>query len=570
MSFSRGFSSGYSAILDGRRLALQEQEAERIRKRDERAAKIEEERLSISKEESKRQEKRLELSEDETFGFYTDSTGARVTKDNAFFENESGEIVQKQGIKFNPGTAQYRSELVSDLKYKNSPEFRAMGKRQTQSDIESQELQNTADRLGLNIRLQTNEGASLLGFWNEFDPIVNDPEGWSKRSDVENDLFEQRIAALAYQHEKIYGNNPLEVMAEKHIPGYQTAADLQGVIQKNPDAATNINLEDYGSGLDSLFALQTKKHIGKKFKSNNVEGTVIGLSLNLKEYDIDAQNNSVILNANYEVEKKDGSVVTVPGVLNDTNREIIRPDLAKSDDVAFSLTDLIDFTAAGGAMLGLMVDPKYAPMFTSAKGAAKKQAMMYPASNYGDFKKIDVDAAKAFNQQSVKISKDFKLGDIEGSYGELFGSSKSNIGLELTIIEDMKNNLPYVNRLLEETDEDGYDGFRIKRDENGDLLPIWKLKTIAMKSQEQIRNEMLDGSTNMFAKNSINKKTFTFDKLDQDLTNQMSMDELEDNLDKIKPGLFGELKSILEEAGIEPTTDEILDYAKELEIGGLI
>ena len=556
MSFARGFNSGFSSILDSRRIALQEKEAERLAERD---------------------KKRDALAEQETFGFYSDETGAKVSKEDAFEQLDTGEEKLRKGFKFNPGTAQFRAESVEKLKYENSPEMRALGEQALKNSIESGKNRNMAERIGLNRQLQGDLGTALYGFYSEFDAIVEDSEAWKNMSQQKKDLFFQEITSQANSIYEAYGVNPLEIFLDDNLAGYETASDIQNMISKNPDIISNLNLNDYSPGLNSLFNMQTKKHIGKKFEGDKVKGVVKEVSLDFSNYKVDPNNNTIILNANYKVETEDGTVVDVKGVLNDTNRDVINPNLVESDDVAFSLNDLIDYTSAGASMLGFMADAKYSDVFIAGKQAAEKQIVMFPKSDYGEYKKNETEAHNIFAKQAGKIDRDFRNAGVDIIYNDLFGkrSNQSNsifISDEVTLVDTIINNFSYSSKLLEPTeDTENYpSGFKIKRDENGDLLPIHEFKTFGIRSVEDIFNDITEGRETIFDGDSSQRVNYSFKKLKIDLNNTMSQDEIAENLNKIDSTLYADIVATLEEAGRDVTVSEILRLAKQLEEDGAI
>lgn len=551
MSFARGFSSGFGSMLDARRLAMQEQEAQRIRERD---------------------EKRDALAEQETFGFYQDEQGQRFSQEDAFIVSEDGTKTLKEGLSYTPGSAQLRGEQVKQLQFVNSPEYRALGMRDLEANVSNNENLVVSNRLGLNKKLTTEGGAALIGFWSEFDPIVQDPNWWNNASQVKKDLFIRTVASQAHAINETYGFNPLDILLDDNIEGYQVGAQLQNMISKNPDIIQNLDLNAYGSSLNSLFNLQTKKYVGKQFKGEGVEGVVKNVSLSFDDYKIDPNSNTVILSADYEVETADGETKTVRGVLNDTNREVINPNLPQVDELALSLNDLIDYTSAGASMLGFLADPNLKEVFLAGKESAKKQASMFPQADYGEFKKLEAQAEDRFAREPSRINNDFKNAGIDLDYNDLYATRGNfRVADEVELVNTIISSLPYASRLLEETSAEGYEdsnGYRIKRDEEGNLPPLWELKTYGMKSYAEIEAEIMDGSGNIFADEPVVKINYSFPQLDIDLSTDMTLGQAEEELNKIAPSLYNNIVKTLEAGNRPVTISEVLSLANSLQQAG--
>jgi hypothetical protein len=265
-------------------------------------------------------------------------------------------------------------------------------------------------------------------------------------------------------------------------------------------------------------------------------------------------------------------MVDVKGVLNDTNRDVINPNLVETDDVAFSLNDLIDYTSAGASMLGFMADPKYSDVFIGGKEAAKRQIYMFPRSDYGEYKKNETEAYNIFAKQTGRIDRQFKDAGVDVIYNDLFGkrSNQSNmtfINEEVALVDTIINNFSYSSKLLESTeDTENYpSGFKVKRDENGDLLPIHEFKTFGIRSVEDIFNDITEGRETIFDGDSSQRINYSFRKLNIDLNNTMSQDEIAESLNKIDSTLYADIVATLKDAGKDVTVSEILQLAKKLE-----
>ena len=72
---------------------------------------------------------------------------------------------------------------------------------------------------------------------------------------------------IAQGIKEFYGVDPLAIFDDKVISGYETAARLQDQIMKDPSSFETLDLNDYSSGLNTSFDLQTSKFVGKKFES---------------------------------------------------------------------------------------------------------------------------------------------------------------------------------------------------------------------------------------------------------------------------------------------------------------
>lgn len=546
MSFARGFNSGYGAVLDGVRLGQQQKESERLRIRD---------------------EKKLALEDQEAKGFYQNDLGEVVDKDQAFVKNEDGTESLLSGMTFRPGRLRQQAALTESAEYQNTPEMRALVKANTQSILNSRDTNTEAQKL-MNVKGRTTqEGVLLYGFYNDFSAITEDPETYNNLSDVERDVFNQNIAAKAQGIEDITGDNPLDVFLDSNVPGYKVANKIQNMIQKDPSALERIDLNDYAGGLNSLFGMQTKRFKGKAFEGGGVKGIVEDVSIDFSSYKLDADNNTLILKANYKVKKEDGEVVTINGTLNDTDREIIKSDLDASDEVAFSMNDLIDYTASGAAMFSYIGDPKLKEVVKAGKKASYKKAIMFPSSDYGEVNKIDAQAESLFLKQQSQVEGKFNKAGVNDSYAEFFTSG--NVGDENLVVSDIISNFPDKDLYLDQvTDNENYPtGYKLKRDENGDPFPLWKLKTKSMKSTEEIRKELSSGNPNMFI-NQTNKVTYTFNNLDTDLDNTMSLSEVKTIINEMNPSTYQLIEEWLKSSNTPITTENVLPLLKQLDAAG--
>ena len=126
--------------------------------------------------------------------------------------------------------------------------------------------------------------------------------------------------------------------------------------------------------------------------------------------------------------------------------------------------------------------------------------------------------------------------------------------------------------MLEPTeDTENYpSGFKIKRDENGDLLPIHEFKTFGFRSVEDIFNSITEGRETIFDGDSSQRVSYSFKKLNIDLDNTMSQDKIAEELNKIDATLYADIVATLEEAGRDVTVSEILQLAKQLDESGEI
>ena len=539
-------NSEYGAVLDGIRLSQQQKESERLRIRD---------------------EKKLALEDQQAKGFYQNALGEVVDKNLAFVKNEDGTESLSEGITFRPGRLRQLAALTESAEYQNTTEMRALVKANTQSILNSRDTNTEAQKL-MNVKGRTTqEGVLLYGFYNDFSAITEDPETYNNLSDVERDVFNQNTAATAQGIEDITGDNPLDVFLDSNVPGYKVANKIQNMIQKDPSALERIDLNDYAGGLNSLFGMQTKRFKGKAFEGGGVKGIVEDVSIDFSSYKLDADNNTLILKANYKVKKEDGEVVTINGTLNDTDREIIKSDLDASDEVAFSMNDLIDYTASGAAMFSYIGDPKLKEVVKAGKKASYKKAIMFPSSDYGEVNKIDAQAESLFLKQQSQVEGKFNKAGVNDSYAEFFTSG--NVGDENLVVSDIISNFPDKDLYLDQvTDNENYPtGYKLKRDENGDPFPLWKLKTKSMKSTEEIRKELSSGNPNMFI-NQTNKVTYTFNNLDTDLDNTMSLSEVKTIINEMNPSTYQLIEEWLKSSNTPITTENVLPLLKQLDAAG--
>ena len=546
MSFARGFNSGYGAVLDGVRLGQQQKESERLRIRD---------------------EKKLALEDQQAKGFYQNDLGEVVDKDQAFVKNEDGTESLLSGMTFRPGRLRQQAALTESAEYQNTPEMRALVKANTQSILNSRDTNTEAQKI-MNVKGRTTqEGVLLYGYYSGLDPIISSPEEYNNLSDVERDIFHQNNAATAQGVEDSLGYNPLDIFLDNNLPGYEAANKIQNMLQKDPSSLERLDLNDYAGGLNSLFGMQTKKFKGKAFEGGGVKGIVEDVSIDFSNYKLDADNNTLTLKANYKVKKEDGEVVTINGTLNDSDREIIKSDLDASDEVALSMNDLIDYAASGAAMLSYIGDPKFKEYVKAGKKAAYKKAIMFPSSDYGEVNKIDAQAESLFLKQQSQVEGKFNKAGVNDSYAEFFTSG--NVGDENLVVSDIISNFPDKDLYLDQvTDNENYPtGYKLKRDENGDPFPLWKLKTKSMKSTEEIRKELSSGNPNMFI-NQTNKVTYTFNNLDTDLDNTMSLSEVKTIINEMNPSTYQLIEEWLKSSNTPITTENVLPLLKQLDAAG--
>ena len=69
--------------------------------------------------------------------------------------------------------------------------------------------------------------------------------------------------------------------------------------------------------------------------SQGKDGTVQNVDIDFTNYKIDS-DGQVILNAVYDVKFDDDTVEKISGVLNDTDRDVIRPSIEAKDGSTFS------------------------------------------------------------------------------------------------------------------------------------------------------------------------------------------------------------------------------------------
>tara|TARA_R100001509_G_scaffold133351_1_gene86943 strand:+ start:276 stop:1961 length:1686 start_codon:yes stop_codon:yes gene_type:complete len=555
MSFSRGFNSGFSMVLDAKRLRMQEDEIQRQRERDER-------------EDRNR--------EDLEFGYYTDASGGRVAKEDAVIMDDSGTVTGvKDGFNFVQGEAKYRSTLtelkqeeLDEARFRNDPRMRAMVTEAQENQLKNSETIAAESKLNFNVNRTITLNTELEAFFSEYDSFLTDPDGWKSTTDVEKDMFSQDVASKARSIYERYGKNPLDLFLDANVPGYSVAGELQNMISKNPDIIESLNLADYDTQLNSLFNLQTKNFIGKKFEGNGVSGTVKNVDLDFSNYKLDARNNTLILKARYEVETEDGTQI-VNGVLNDTNRNVIRPDISESDEIAFSLNDLIDYTSAGASIESYMTDPKFTDFVKQAKNDAITYANMFPDADVKGAAKIRNQAEIDFAAQKSAVVGKFQRIDADIIYPELY-AKRNAFGVneyrdERNLVNTMVNNFPDHMSYLEETDDENYElsgGLRIKRDDDGNLMPLYKLHQYGMKSKEEIYNSYVRGDANIFTDEIA--ITYRFDNLENDLNDQMSLSVIEDELGKINPRAYNKIEAVLRDANLPVTAKNVLDLAKRL------
>ena len=537
MSFSRGFNTGFSIFTDMAKLGIAREQAE--------------------------------LSEQAQFGFYTSPEGERVEKENAF--GEDGNILE--GFKFTPGTAQLTEERVENLRFQNDPEMQNLAKETRRLANENSEASLQTRRLMNRRTLNEELGAELYNFYSGFDELVSNPQAWEAMPEKKKDFFINTQSSIAQGIKDFYGVDPLALFDDKVVSGYESAARLQNEIMKNPDVLENLNLGDYASGLNSLFNLQTSKYEGKTFNDGEREGKITNVSVDFSNFEIDPDTNQVILNALYDVDFDGEEVKGIQGILNDTDRDVIRPSLEADDSVAFSLNDLLDYMSAGASVLGSMTNSENKLAFEVASKANLRRASMYDAVDLKTAAAFESEVDKAFAKQMTDINSTLKQNNIDVLYQEFFteGSKPNPSGLarkEDQLISSIINTLSPAQRnklLIQDDSRDS--GFKLIRGDDNKPLPYYDIKFELMEDREVIRERLL-GNTglqdNAFL-NPVNlSPSFSFRNLPQDITSTTDAAMLETMIDSRQIAF---IKSQLDLVGQDFTTANALPYLRALEAG---
>ena len=537
MSFSRGFNTGFSIFTDMAKLGIAREQAE--------------------------------LSEQAQFGFYTSPEGERVEKENAF--GEDGNILE--GFKFTPGTAQLTEERVENLRFQNDPEMQNLAKETRRLANENSEASLQTRRLMNRRTLNEELGAELYNFYSGFDELVSNPQAWEAMPEKKKDFFINTQSSIAQGIKDFYGVDPLALFDDKVVSGYESAARLQNEIMKNPDVLENLNLGDYASGLNSLFNLQTNKYEGKTFNDGEREGKITNVSVDFSNFEIDPDTNQVILNALYDVDFDGEEVKGIQGILNDTDRDVIRPSLEADDSVAFSLNDLLDYMSAGASVLGSMTNSENKLAFEVASKANLRRSSMYDAVDLKTASAFESEVDKAFAKQMTDINSTLKQNNIDVLYQEFFteGSKPNPTGLarkEDQLISSIINTLSPAQRnklLIQDDSRDS--GFKLIRGDDNKPLPYYDIKFELMEDREVIRERLL-GNTglqdNAFL-NPVNlSPSFSFRNLPQDITSTTDAAMLETMIDSRQIAF---IKSQLDLVGQDFTTANALPYLRALEAG---
>lgn len=535
MSFSRGFNTGFSIFTDMAKLSMAREQAE--------------------------------LSEQAQFGFYTSPEGERVEKENAF--GEDGNLLE--GFKFTPGTAQLTEERVESLRFQNDPEMQNLAKETrrlaNENSAASLETRRLMNRRTLNEEL----GAELYNFYSGFDELVSNPQAWEAMPEKKKDFFINTQSNIAQGIKDFYGVDPLALFDDKVVSGYESAARLQNEIMKNPEALENLNLGDYASGLNSLFNLQTNKYEGKTFDDGERKGKITNVSIDFENFEIDPDTNQVILNALYDVDFDGEEVKGIEGILNDTDRDVIRPSLEADDSVAFSLNDLLDYMSAGASVLGSMTNSENKLAFEVASKANLRRASMYDAVDLKTASAFESEVDKAFAKQMTNINSALKQNQIDISYQEFFteGSKPNPSGLERKedkVISAIINTLSPAQRnklLIQDDSRDS--GFRLIRGDDNKPLPFYDLKFELMEDREVIRERLL-GNTGLQDNAFLNPEnlspSFKFKNLPQDITYNTNIAMIETMVDS-KTIEF--VKTYLAQSDTEFTTANVLPILIALE-----
>jgi len=538
MSFSRGFNTGFSIFTDMAKLSMAREQAE--------------------------------LSEQAQFGFYTSPEGERVEKENAF--GEDGNLLE--GFKFTPGTAQLTEERVENLRFQNDPEMQNLAKETRRLANENAEASLQTRRLMNRRTLNEELGAELYNFYSGFNELVTNPQAWEAMPEKKKDFFINTQSNIAQGIKDFYGVDPLALFDDKVVSGYESAARLQNEIMKNPDALENLNLGDYASGLNSLFNLQTNKYEGKTFNDGEREGKITNVSIDFNNFEIDPDTNQVILNALYDVDFDGEEVKGIQGILNDTDRDVIRPSLEADDSVAFSLNDLLDYMSAGASVLGSMTNSENKLAFEVAAKANLRRASMYDAVDLKTATAFESEVDKAFSKQMTNISSLLKQNNIDVEYQEFFTLSRSSTSAsqlknkEDEVISSIINSLSPVQRnklLIQDDSRDS--GFRLIRGDDGKPLPFYDIKFELLEDREVIRERLL-GNTglqdNAFLNPANLSPSFSFRNLSQDITPTTDAAMLETMIDSRQIAF---IKSQLDLVGQEFTTANALPYLRALEAG---
>lgn len=528
MSFSRGLNTGFSIFTD--------------------MAKI-----SMAKE-------RAELDEMQTFGFYSDAKGEKVDRENAF--GEDGELLE--GFKFTPGTAQVQEERFKQLQFTNSPEMQDLAKNYR--ELQNNNLEENIQTRSLMNRknMQEQLGTELFNFYSGFN-VLQDAEQWNSLSQKKKDFFINTQAGIAQGIKEFYGVDPLAIFDDKVISGYETAARLQDQIIKDPSSFETLDLNDYSSGLNALFDLQTSKFVGKKFESGERSGTVQNVDIDFTNYKIDP-DGQVILNAVYDVKFDDDTVEKISGVLNDTDRDVIRPSIEAKDAVALSLNDLLDYTSAGASVLGAMSNSENRVAFEVASEANLRRASMFDNVDLGTAVAFEQKVDQEYSKQFGQITNLLRSSGFQDTYVEFFtapGTRADNLEQDLISIA-VNNFSPRERDILLEKTEDSDSGFKLRRGEDGKPIPLYDLKFDLAQDKAVIRETLL-GNTNLNNNAFINPQaetSFSFRNLTESISLQTSPTMIETLIDERQ---YKYIEDFLANNGQELTTANIIPLLIEFE-----
>jgi hypothetical protein len=118
----------------------------------------------------------------------------------------------------------------------------------------------------------------------------------------------------------------------------------------------NTDLSQYSSDITTIFRPKLGTYLGKKYKDDKGnEGEIIDIRLTGGFPAVD-EGTKAIIETEYTIQTPSGEKKKITGFLPDRSASVIRGDIEQSDAVAVSVADLIDQTAVGKTLAGMMLD----------------------------------------------------------------------------------------------------------------------------------------------------------------------------------------------------------------------
>lgn len=254
-------------------------------------------------------------------------------------------------------------EETEELRYKNTDAYR----RRQEAVLESN--MNWRDTVSESIRVDTEEGKRIaernqdVENWNVTTELLASANRWA----LDPVLIEQRKSNSPEW--QAWQNNTLKVLSKLHDDGsdiveainpryLQAITKISEVLEPNGSELNldNTDLSQYSSDITTIFRPKLGTYLGKQYKDDKGnEGEIIDIRLTGGFPAVD-EGTKAIIETEYTIQTPSGEKKKITGFLPDRSASVIRGDIEQSDAVAVSVADLIDQTAVGKTLAGMMLD----------------------------------------------------------------------------------------------------------------------------------------------------------------------------------------------------------------------